>query len=109
MDIIIQSLGFKAGDQLEGYIRRKLEQLTPQEHIVRATVTLFLGPDRAAHNNYCEIRLSVPGNDHFVKEKNPDFEVAADSAIDKLEKILRKEKQRLIDERHAGNKLGNQA
>ncbi len=38
MDIIIQSLGFKAGDQLEGYIRRKLEQLTPQDHIVRATV-----------------------------------------------------------------------
>ncbi len=44
MDIIIQSLGFKAGEQLEEYIREKLGKLTPDDHIVRSNVTLFSGP-----------------------------------------------------------------
>ena len=46
MDIIIQSLGFTAGEQLETYTREKLEKLTPSDNIIRANVTLFLGPDR---------------------------------------------------------------
>ena len=29
MDIIIQSLGFKAGEQLESYVREKLGKLSP--------------------------------------------------------------------------------
>ena len=44
MDIIIQSLGFKAGEELETYIHEKLGKLSPNDHIVRANVTLFLGP-----------------------------------------------------------------
>lgn len=41
MDVIIQSLGFKAGEGLEGYVREKLNKLTPNDQIVRANVTLF--------------------------------------------------------------------
>ena len=62
MDIIIQSLGFKAGDDLEAYIREKLSKLNPNDHIVRANVILFLGPDKYTKNTYCEIRVEVPGN-----------------------------------------------
>ena len=99
MDIIIQSLGFKAGENLETYIREKLAKLTPDEHIVRANVTLFLGPDRATQNTYCEIRLEVPGNDLFVKENSPEFEQAVDEAVNKLQGILRKAKEKLVDRR----------
>jgi putative sigma-54 modulation protein len=67
MDVIIQSLGFTAGEELESYIQEKLEKLTPNEHIVRANVVLFLGPDRATPNTYCEIRLEVPGNDLYKR------------------------------------------
>jgi putative sigma-54 modulation protein len=97
MDVIIQSLGFKASDELEAYIREKLEKLTPAERIVRANVILYLGPDRATANNYCEIRLEVPGNDLFIKESNPDFEQAVDEAVNKLQGMWRKAKEKEVD------------
>ena len=103
MDIIIQSLGFKAGDELEAYIHDKLNKLNPNDHIVRANVTLFLGPDRATRNTYCEIRLEVPGNDHFVKESNPDFEQAVDAAVNKLQQMVRKSRDKQSDKRHVSN------
>jgi putative sigma-54 modulation protein len=100
MDIIIQSLGFKAGEELEGYIREKLGKLTPDDNIIRANVTLFLGPDRATPNSYCEIRLEVPGNDLFIKESSPEFEQSVDSAVNKLQGMIRKSKEKQVDQWH---------
>jgi len=100
MDVIIQSLGFKAGPELEGYIEEKLKKLKPDDDIIRANVTLYLGPDRATPNDYCEIRLEVPGNDLFVKQHSADFEQAVDEAVNKLQSMLRKAKDKLVDRRH---------
>ena len=97
MDIIIQSLGFKAGEELEEYIREKLKKLNPNDHIVRANVTMFLGPDKATPNTHSEIRLEVPGNDHFVKENSPDFVQTVDSAINKLQGMIRKSREKQMD------------
>lgn len=99
MDIIIQSLGFTAGEQLESFIREKLGKLSPSDHIIRANVTLFLGPDRSTPSDYCEIRLEIPGNDLFVKESSPDFEQSVTQAVNTLQKVLRKEKDKMIDRR----------
>jgi len=98
MDVIIQSLGFKAGEQLESYIKEKLEKLSPNDHIVRANVTLFLGPDKATPNTYCEIRLEVPGNDLFIKENSTEFEQSVDAAVNKLQAMMRKAKEKQQDQ-----------
>ena len=103
MDIIIQSLGFKAGEDLEAYVREKLSKINPNDHIVRANVILFLGPDKADRTTYCEIRLEVPGNDHFIKESDPDMYQAVDNAVNKLQQIVRKTRDKLSDRRHVGN------
>jgi putative sigma-54 modulation protein len=100
MDIIIQSLGFKAGEDLEEYIREKISKINPGDHIVRANVVLFLGPDRATRSTYCEIRLEVPGNDHFVKESDTDMHQAVDAAVNKLQQIVRKARDKQSDRRH---------
>ena len=105
MDIIIQSLGFKASNHLEEYIREKLSKLKPNDNIVRANVILFQGPDKAVQNDYCEIRLEVPGNDHFVKESSPDFEQSIDAAIDTLQSILRKNNEKLRDRQQKGSSI----
>jgi putative sigma-54 modulation protein len=97
MDIIISSLGFTAGERLESYVKEKLEKLSPSDHIIRANVVLFLGPDRNTPNTYCEIRLEVPGNDHFVKEHSIEFEQAVDSAVNKLQGMVRKAKEKQVD------------
>ena len=103
MDIIIQSLGFKAGDDMEVYIKGKLSKINPNDHIVRANVVLFLGPDKATRNTYCEIRLEVPGNDHFVKESDPDMYQAIDASVNKLQQIVRKARDKQSDRRHVDN------
>ena len=54
MNIIIQSLGFKAGEELENYVREKLSKLTPNENIVRANVTLYMGANKNTPDTFCE-------------------------------------------------------
>ena len=65
MDTIIQSLGFTTGESLEKFIREKLDKFDKESNIIRANVTLFIGSDANPEKYYCEIRLEVPGNDHF--------------------------------------------
>ena len=103
MEVIIQSLGFKHSSNLEAYINEKLEELTPSEHIVRANVTLHQGQDSTTPNDYCEIRLEVPGNDIFVKEHSADYEQAVNECINKAQSILRKQKDKMVDSYRRGS------
>jgi len=100
MDIIIQSLGFTAGETLENFIREKITALKSDE-IVRANVTLYKGPSGNPENDYCEIRLEVPGNDHFVKRKSPYFETAVTECVEILEQSIQKAKDKNESRRQA--------
>ncbi len=100
MDIIIQSLGFKASDSLEALVHEKLAKLTPNDNIVRANVTLYKAHDSIPQNNYCEIRLEVPGNDHFVKKSSEQFEQSVVEVVDTLQKMLHKAKDKQSSRKH---------
>ncbi|MEP7166071.1 MAG: HPF/RaiA family ribosome-associated protein [Ferruginibacter sp.] len=96
MDIIIQSLGFKAGENLENFTREKLNNLN-HDKIVRANVTLHKGPESNPDSNYCEIRLEVPGNDPFVKKNSVHFETAISDCVDVLKEKLNRSKSKQSD------------
>jgi len=98
MDIIIQSLGFKAGDNLEGFVNDKVGSLK-SDNIVRANVTLYKGAESDPENNFCEIRLEVPGNDHFVKKHSPYFETSVSECVEILTQMIKKSKDKHIDRR----------
>ena len=100
MDVIIQSLGFTAGETLESFTHEKLLALKSDE-IIRANVTFFLGPDSNPENNYCEIRLEIPGNDLFVKRTGRFFETAVSECIEVLQANLKKEKEKRQERRQA--------
>ena len=100
MDIIIQSLGFKAGDTLESFINEKVGTLK-HDNIIRANVTLFKGPASASENDYCEIRLEIPGNDAFVKKSGAHFETAVSACVDVLSETLNRLKSKEINRRQA--------
>ena len=104
MNIIIQSLGFKASAALEALITEKLNQLK-SDRINSATVTLFKGPDTEQEDNYCEIRLDMPGNDPFVKRQDVHFETAFHQCVDLLKKQLQEQKEKHIRERQASAEL----
>ncbi len=52
-------------------------------------------------NNVCEIRLEVPGNDHFVKKNSDMFEKAITECIDAFQKIIRRTKDKQISKRQS--------
>lgn len=102
MDIIIQSLGFKASENLENYIREKLDKLDKESKIIRADVAMFMGPP-SKHDRYCcEIRLEIPGNDVFVKKCAESFEMAIVDAADTAQMKLRKNKEKWLERVHGG-------
>lgn len=107
MNIIIESPGFKASNELENFVKEKIEKLeSHSQHIVRADVTLFAGPSSDPAGCHCEIRLEVPGNDHFVKKSAESFEQAVTATVDVLEKTIQRTKDKHISRRHSDNTTG---
>jgi putative sigma-54 modulation protein len=100
MDIIIQSLGFRAGENLENFIREKLSALKSDD-IVRANVVLHKGPASDPDSDYCEIRLEVPGRDPFVKKNSRYFETSVSECVEVLTQMLKKSKEKNIHGRQA--------
>ncbi|GEP98928.1 HPF/RaiA family ribosome-associated protein [Chitinophaga cymbidii] len=105
MDIIIQSLGFKAGEALESFIREKLDTIK-SDRIIRANVGLYMGAESDPDKNFCEILLEIPGNDLFVKKNNAFFETAVSECVEVLKQQINREKDKNIDARQAnGEKI----
>lgn len=100
MDIIIQSLGFTAGETLESFIREKVNTLK-SDNIVRANVTLYKGPSGNPESDYCEIRLEVPGNDLFVKKHSEYFETSVSECVEVLSLQVKKNKDKNVNARKA--------
>ena len=98
MDIIIQSLGFTASDNLKSFVEEELGKLIHKnDMIIRANVTLYKVSDSIPENNFCEIRLEVPGPDLFAKRSSDRFEQAVIDTVDVLRTQLRKMKEKLTD------------
>lgn len=100
MDIIIESPGFRASRDLESFVREKVSKLEDHSNnIVRADVTLYSGPASDPARCHCEIRLEVPGKDHFVKKSGESYERAIVETVDTLERVMERNKARSNERR----------
>jgi putative sigma-54 modulation protein len=98
MDIIIDSPGFTASENLKTFVEEKLGKLIHKnDMIVRANVTLYKASESIPGNNYCEIRLEIPGKDLFAKRNSDSFEKAILDTTEVIEKQLKKMKEKLTD------------
>ena len=96
MNIIIKSINFKTGRALEAFVRKKVNKLFRQFNtIIRADVSLRKGESKNPQNRLCEIRLVVPGYDHFVKKSSGAFQKSVLQSVAVLAEILRRNKTRL--------------
>jgi putative sigma-54 modulation protein len=95
MKINLQSLHFKASDNLKEFVDEKVSKLSHfDDKIISADVTLFADDGKSVENKVCEIRLVVPGYDDFVKKNGESYEAATLDAVDTLQKILRRKKDK---------------
>jgi ribosome-associated translation inhibitor RaiA len=96
-NIVFQSVHFKASADLEDFVQEKVSKLFEQDSsIIRADVTLFEGASGNPKNQFCEIQLSVPGENHFIKKNSENYEKSILAAIDSLQKILRSKKTKKV-------------
>ena len=96
MDIRINSVRFDADIKLEQFIEKKVKKLEQYlDNIVGAEVFLKLGNSQDPENKIVEIKLSVPGNDLFVRKETKSFEESTDSAVDAMKQQLVKYKEKI--------------
>ncbi|MEJ7587015.1 MAG: HPF/RaiA family ribosome-associated protein [Ferruginibacter sp.] len=92
MNITIQSVNFKAGAGLENFIIEKVSKLFKHnEHIIRAEITLRQS-DGGLQNKLCDIRLMIPGNDHFVSKRTDVYEKSVLESVRTMQKLLQSTK-----------------
>jgi ribosome-associated translation inhibitor RaiA len=102
MEIIINSVNFKTDTTLETFVREKVSKLFNQcDKIIRANVILRETQKGNPENKLCEIRLMIPGNDHFVRKCTAVYENSILQAIEVLQKIIRRKKSKVITKRHS--------
>ncbi len=100
MNIIIKSVDFKAGKALETFVKNKVSKLFRQcGSIIRANVILRKGESKSPANKLCEIRLIVPGYDHFVKKSTGEYYKSVSQSVDVLQEILRRNKTKVLTRR----------
>ena len=96
MNIVIKSVNFKAGNNLKTFIREKIKKLFRHHNsIIPANVMLRKGESKNPENKLCEIRLVVPGYDHYVKKSSEEYYKSVSQSVDVLEEILRRNKTRV--------------
>ena len=95
MKITVQSIHFTADRKLLDFIQKKVDKLeTFYDHIISGEVYLKLENVEDEANKIAEIKLLLPGNQIFAKEKCKTFEEATDLAVESLRKQIEKHKQK---------------
>ena len=92
----IQTVDFKASDELLQYTEEKVSSLHKYyDQIDGAEVYLKLIQDEAKQNKKAEVKLNIPGNDLFAESHDASFEKAVHDCVDKLKGQIRKLKTKM--------------
>ena len=93
MKINLQTLHFKASENLTNYVEEKVSKLARYDDSVISAEVVLTEDGNSVDNKVCDIRLVVPGNDDFVKRNAVSFEEAISGCVDTLQKILTEKKR----------------
>jgi putative sigma-54 modulation protein len=97
MKLQMHSIRFDADEKLLQFIQKKADKLdTFFDRIIDGEVFLRLDKDNNMENKIIEIKLNIPKNQLFVKERAKSFEAASDQAIQALRKQIIKHKDKIV-------------
>lgn len=93
MKINLQTLHFKASDELVNFVEDKVSKLARFDDSIISAEVVLTEDGNGVNNKVCDVRLVVPGNDDFVKRAAISFEEAIASCVETLKKILTEKKR----------------
>ena len=96
MRLNINAVHFKADKKLVAFIQEKVEKISQVfEGVIDTEVSLKLDNTDVRENKITEIRVTIPGNNFYVKKQSSTFEESADEAVEALRRQLKKYKEKV--------------
>ncbi len=96
MKVNLQAVNFNVDRKLVDFVQEKLDKLEKYyDKIVSSDVFLKLENTSDKENKTVEIKINVPGDDFVVKKTAKSFEEGVDLAVDSLERVIVKRKEKL--------------
>ena len=97
MKLQIHSVRFDSDYKLIQVIKKKLVKLeTFYNRIIDGEVFLRIENDEFRINKIIEIKLNIPGNQLFAKERARTFEIGVDEATEALRRQIKKVKEKQL-------------
>lgn len=97
MKLQIHSIRFDADEKLIDLIKKKLNKLEKfYDRIIDGEVLLKIENDESRINKIIEIKLNIPGDQLFAKERARSFEIGADEATEALRRQIKKFKEKQL-------------
>ena len=94
MKILIHA-PFEVNSTLKALIEKKVTKLTTfYDRIIKVDVFLKLDDPKAPDGKVVEMSMHLPGKDAFAKETSDTFEKAIAATVSKLERQLKKRKEK---------------
>lgn len=91
MNISIQTPHFTANERLINFVQEKIKQLTAhQTNIIGVKVVLRIGAKHDLSNQWCEIVVTLPAENKFIKKHSFSFEESIARAIASMERKLKR-------------------
>ena len=98
MKLQMHSIRFDADEKLIQFIQKKADKLdTFFDRIIDGEVFMRLDKDNNMENKIIEIRLNIPKNQLFVKERAKSFEAASDQPMEAVRKQIIKHKEKIVE------------
>jgi len=96
MKVNLQAVNFNVDRKLVDFVQEKVDKLEKYyDKIVSSDVFLRLENTSDKENKTVEIKINMPGDDFVVKKTAKSFEEGVDLAIDSLERVIVKRKEKL--------------
>lgn len=103
MNIIITGIHFEDFPKAESYAKEKASKLSKfHPRIEKIEVRLFAEKSHRSdkHDFCCEIKISIPGSDLEVVDRQRSIDKAIDLATDRMKRLLVKSKEKSTSKQH---------
>lgn len=96
MKVNIHAVNFNIDKKLVDFVDERMSKLEKYyDRVVSSDAFLKLDNTSEKENKIVELKVLVPGDDFVVKKQSKTFEEAADLAIESLERLLVKRKEKI--------------
>ena len=96
MNIIFQSINYKADSKLKDFAKKKINKMNLfYKKITNVFVSTKVENSSSRLNKHAELKIGIPGSSIIVKKTSTSFEQAIKIAVVSVKRIIKKKKEKI--------------